>query len=128
MGDELLERYLIFTSSYFEFVKLKSFFEKVNAPVNCSLIQAEFISEHTKKPKVQSRISRFNSREFRFMVITERAYYFEICQIKRIEHVLFYSLPRNSWIYRRLVESLVEPKSTRLLMQPNFQAPAISIA
>lgn len=33
LADELFERCVIFTSSYFEFVKLKAFFEKINAPV-----------------------------------------------------------------------------------------------
>jgi hypothetical protein len=64
-----MERIVFFTSSYFEFVKLKAFMEKVNAP-------AAFISENTKKPKVQSRMAQFNAKKVRFLVITERAYYF----------------------------------------------------
>jgi superfamily II DNA/RNA helicase len=68
-GNELQTKFLIFTSNPFEFVKVKSHLQKVNA-------DADFISEHTPKNKTQSRIARFNNGQYRILLLSERAYYF----------------------------------------------------
>lgn len=91
-----MKKVVIFTKSYFEFIKVKEFLVRVNA-------SADFISEHTKKPKVQSRVAAFNSGKIRTLLITERAYYYGICQIKKLQHLYFYSLPKNSFIYFELL-------------------------
>lgn len=60
---------VIFVSSYFEYVKLKTFLQRVNA-------SAEYVCEHTSKNKVQSRIAKFNTDQFRILLMTERSFYF----------------------------------------------------
>ncbi len=38
--------------------------------------------------------------------MTERAYYFDICQVKKFHHVYFYSLPKNSFIFEEIVSNI----------------------
>jgi len=44
-------------------------------------------------------LARFNNGQYRILLTTERAFYFEICQVKKFNSVYFYSLPKNSFIY-----------------------------
>ena len=36
------------------------------------------ISEYTDKKKIQSRLSKFNKKEIPYLLISERAYYFNL--------------------------------------------------
>lgn len=78
---------------------------------------ADFISEHTKKPKVQSKISNFNADKFRILLLTERAYYYGVCQIKKLQHLYFYSLPRNSFIYFELISEIFKQRNLYYLLR-----------
>lgn len=51
-------------------------------------------------------MAKFNNGQFRILLVTERAYYFEVCQIKKFHHLYFYSLPKNSFVFEELVASL----------------------
>ena len=95
-NNDNLNKVVIFVKSYFEFVRLKEFVSRVNASAEC-------ISEHTKKAKVQQRIHHFNTNKARILLLSERAFYYEICQIKKLQHIYFYSLPTNSSIYEALL-------------------------
>lgn len=44
-------------------------------------------------------------------MLTERAYYYGICQIKKLQHLYFYSLPRNSFIYFELVSEIFKQRT-----------------
>ena len=103
-NQDAMRKVVIFVNSYFEFAKMKAFLERVNASAEC-------ISEHTKKEKVQSRLARFNGGSFRILLMTERAYYFEVCQVKRFNFLYCYSLPKNSFVYRELLSSMAHKES-----------------
>lgn len=70
------------------------------------LTQAQYICEHTSANKVQSRIAKFNNGEYRILLMTERSYYFDVCQIQKFHHLYFYSLPKNAFIFQNLAQSL----------------------
>ena len=42
------------------------------------------------------------------LLVTERAYYFEVCKVKKFNHIYFYSLPKNIFIYEELLSSFNE--------------------
>lgn len=90
---------VIFVNNYFEFVKLKSHFKKANSPV-------AFISEYTERYKVKTKLKNFNSGVYQYILISERAHYFRICNVRRYEHLFFYSPPNNSPIFAELVGRL----------------------
>ena len=91
-----MDKVVIFVRSYFEFVRMKEFLARVNASAEC-------ISEHTKRPDVQKKIAQFNTSQSRILLLSERAYYYGICQIKKMQHLYLYSLPRNAFIYQELL-------------------------
>lgn len=41
-------------------------------------------------------------------MITERAYYFSIARPKRFRHVIFFSLPQNSWIFEDIMDTFLD--------------------
>jgi len=63
------------------------------------------ICEYTKKKRMQSLLSRFNSDQAPVVLFSERAYYFDLCRIKNMRHILFYSLPQNAGVYKELLAS-----------------------
>ncbi|CAD8174510.1 unnamed protein product [Paramecium octaurelia] len=90
---------LIFVQSYFDFVALKGHFKRINS--NC-----ECVSEYTKKSKVQSIISKFKDGRIQYIMMTERAYFFEIIQLRSMKNIIFYQLPQHSIIYKQLIQSI----------------------
>ncbi|CAD8087003.1 unnamed protein product [Paramecium sonneborni] len=93
------QKTLIFVQSYFDFVALKGHFKRINS--NC-----ECVSEYTKKNKVQSIISKFKDGRIQYILITERAYFFEIIQLRQMKNIVFYQLPQHSIIYKQLIQSI----------------------
>lgn len=37
-----------------------------------------FVSEYTERQKAQSRVAQFKNGKFKFLLMTERAYYFSV--------------------------------------------------
>lgn len=115
-----MNKIVIFVRSYFEFVKIKEFLLRVNASAEC-------ISEHTKKPKVQSRVAGFNAGKFRILLLSERAYYYSICQIKKMQHLYFYSLPTNSFIYHELLSEVTKDRNFVLISDSYIRNKIVAI-
>lgn len=69
--NEALEKSLIFVSDYLEFLRLKDHFKKINSPVGC-------VCEYTKRAKIQSTMAKYNGGTFKYLLITERAFYFDM--------------------------------------------------
>lgn len=67
------KRTLIFVSSYYEFLRLKQYFAKTEVDSYVSLV-----SEYSAKKKVQQALTRFNRGDTPFLLLTERAYYFNM--------------------------------------------------
>lgn len=60
-------------------------------------------------------MSRFNNGGFRILLLTERAYYFGLCQIKKQKHVYFYSLPKNGFIFKDMIESIENDEENKIV-------------
>ena len=41
-------------------------------------------------------------------MITERAYYFDIARPRRFRHLIFFSLPQNTWIFEEVMETFLD--------------------
>lgn len=98
-NKEEMDRSVIFVSSYFEYLKLKSMFVKQNAPVFG-------ICEYSKKRDVQKRISLFRNNTLPYLMQTERAYFFDVGSVRGMKNILFYSLPKNAFIYQEMISYL----------------------
>ncbi|KAL4434767.1 hypothetical protein ABPG74_017187 [Tetrahymena malaccensis] len=104
-NKEEMDGSVIFVSSYFEYIKLKSMFVKQNAPVFG-------ICEYTKKRDVQKRIAQFKNGTLPYLMQTERAYFFDVGSIRGMKNILFFSLPKNSYIYQEML-SYLHPQSLK---------------
>lgn len=93
------DKSLIIVSNYFAYQELKLFFQEENSPVG-------FISEHTARNKIQSAFARFNSGDRNYLMVTERALYYDICEPKRYKNLIFYNLPLFSEVFDSLVNEL----------------------
>jgi len=47
--------------------------------------------------------------------LTERAYYFELCQIKKQKHIYFYSLPKNAFIFKDMIENVENDDENKIV-------------
>lgn len=110
------KRSVIFVSSYYEYLRLQVYFKKTECKdVVC-------VSEYTTKGKLQRALTKWNRGDIAFLLLTERAYYFNMyfvicllltylyninrCPLKRAFHLYFYSLPKNTYIYKELILDL----------------------
>lgn len=90
---------LIFASSYFEYVKLRSALKKSGAFFLS-------ISEYTKERVIKRRLKKLNKKEFFYLLVSERAYFFGILEAVKFEHLIFFSPPKNTWIFDELIKGL----------------------
>jgi hypothetical protein len=95
------DRSIIVVSSFSEFKKLKEIFKEKGSPCG-------YISEHSTKQKVQSVIAKFNSGSKKHILITERAIYFNILKPRRFKHLIFFSIPKFTWVFEDLMETLLD--------------------
>ncbi|KAG0446993.1 hypothetical protein HPP92_028565 [Vanilla planifolia] len=90
---------MIFTSSYFEFVRIRNFLKSQNASF-CLL------SEYTKQSDVsRSRLWFFEGRR-KIMLYTERAHFYHRYKIRGIKNLVIYSLPERKEFYTEMVNML----------------------
>ena len=50
----------------------------------------------------------FNEKSLSFILVTEKAHFFNICTAKKYLNVFFYSLPHNAGIFRYYTENLLQ--------------------
>ena len=55
---------------------------------------------------MQKTVQKFNEKSLEFLLLTEKAHFFNICTAKKFLNVIFYSLPHNAPIFRYYVDSL----------------------
>lgn len=101
---DTMHKMVIFCNSYFEFVKLKAHFKKVNSPV-------AFISEYTELYKVKTKIANYRRGVYQYILISERAHFYRICNVRDFEHIFFYSPPNNPAIFSEQSKKLLEEES-----------------
>ena len=107
--NELYHNSIIFVNSYLLYKRLQKYLKEKHSPVG-------FISEHTPKNKVQSNFARFNNGEHKYLLVTERALHFKVCEPKRYKHIIFYNLPFSQQTFDGLIEDLEDDKDNQLVV------------
>lgn len=102
-NESLLYHTLIFTSSYFDFVKLKWFFKIKNSDVT-------FLHEHMEDVEALKARNWFEYEWSRFLLISERALVFNKVDLWYVKNIIFYTLPESTEITWRLL-SLLNPEA-----------------
>jgi len=85
--SDLRYRTLIFVPSYFDFVRLRNWFDKE------SFMDFAEICEYTKYNKMASARDKFFHGEHHFLLYTERAHFYKRFAIKGLRHLIFYQPP-----------------------------------
>jgi len=92
---------IIFISSTFDYLRLKSFFKKKSKSV-C------YISEDTDKKDWQRNRLYFENGKYKFLLYNERAHVYKKINLKFAKNIFFYSLPEDPKIFNDLIH-LIDP-------------------
>ena len=92
---------IIFVSSTFDYMILKSFFKKKSKSV-C------FISEDTDKRDWQRNRIFFEQGKYKFLLYDERAHVYKKINLKFAKNIFFYSLPEDPKIFNEMIH-LIDP-------------------
>ena len=92
---------IIFVSSTFDYMILKSFFKKKSKSV-C------FISEDTDKRDWQRNRLFFEQGKYKFLLYDERAHVYKKINLKFAKNIFFYSLPEDPMIFNEMIH-LIDP-------------------
>ena len=92
---------IIFVSSTFDYMILKSFFKKKSKSV-C------FISEDTDKRDWQRNRLFFEQGKYKFLLYDERAHFYKKINLKFAKNIFFYSLPEAPKIFNEMIH-LIDP-------------------
>lgn len=107
--EESLVGSLLVVNDYLQYKHLKKYFKEKSSPVG-------YISEHSPKSKVQSVFAKFNTRKNKYILITERALYFQICEPKKFEALIFIGLPYNLRMFEGLLEELLKAQKPKMVV------------
>ena len=92
---------IIFISSTFDYLRLKSFFKQKSKAV-C------FIDENTDKRDWQRNRLFFEQGKYKFLLYNERGHFFKKINLKFAKNIFFYSLPEDPKIFYEMIE-LIDP-------------------
>ena len=92
---------IIFVSSTFDYLMLKSFFKKKSKSV-C------FISEDTDKRDWQRNRLFFEQGKYKFLLYDERGHFYKKINLKFAKNIFFYSLPEDPKIFNEMIH-LIDP-------------------
>jgi U3 small nucleolar RNA-associated protein 25 len=108
--DENLSPYtILFCSSYFEFVRLRSFLkEKSN--------EVAYISEYSTQAEVQRNRAHYESGRRKYLLVTERVLFFSIANLRFLRNIIFYSLPESPKIFTLLMD-LSSPRGGEFILK-----------
>lgn len=90
---------MIFISSYFEFVRVRSFLKSQDASM-CLL------GEYTKQSDISRARVWFFQGKRKIMLYTERAHFYRRYKIRGIQNLIIYSLPERKEFYPEIVNML----------------------
>lgn len=107
--DENLVGSLLIVNDYLQYKQLKKYFKEKSSPVG-------YISEHSPKSKVQSVFAKFNIQKNKYILITERALHFQICEPKKFEALIFIGMPYNLRIFEGLLEELLKAQKPKMMI------------
>lgn len=97
--DVLPSPAVVFCSSYFEFVRLKNWFETEEPGVVA-------ISEYTSKSDRQRYLSYVQNDTSKAVLLTERLLYFRHTNVKAAKAIVLYSLPLHPNIYEEMAKHM----------------------
>ena len=92
---------IIFISSTFDYLRLKSFFKQKSKSV-C------YISEDTDKKDWQRNRLYFENGKYKFLLYNERAHIYKKINLKFAKNIFFYSLPEDPKVFNDLIH-LIDP-------------------
>lgn len=92
---------IIFISSSFDYLRLKSFFKQKSKSV-C------YISEDTDKKDWQRNRLYFENGKYKFLLYNERAHVYKKINLRFAKNIFFYSLPEDPKIFNEMIH-LIDP-------------------
>ncbi|XP_068729178.1 U3 small nucleolar RNA-associated protein 25 homolog isoform X2 [Montipora capricornis] len=95
----------IFVPSYFDFVRLRNYFKR--EAIDCAQI-----SEYSQHKEIQRARTFFKQGRRRFLLFTERFYFFYRYRIKGMKNIIFYELPHYSKFYSDILNCVGTRKRT----------------
>ncbi|XP_044488167.1 U3 small nucleolar RNA-associated protein 25 [Mangifera indica] len=97
--DSIQGGIMLFTSSYFEFVRLRNFLKSQNASF-CLL------GDYTEASDISRARVWFFEGKRKIMLYTERAHFYHRYKIRGIQNLIMYSLPERKEFYPEIVNML----------------------
>ncbi|CAI5534735.1 unnamed protein product [Closterium sp. Naga37s-1] len=107
LRDSVQGGVLVYTQSYFEFVRLRNFFKQEN-------LSFCLLSEYTDERNVHRARAWFFQNRRRIMLYSERSHFYHRYRIRGIREVIFYSLPCYPHFYAEFLNPLIGG-TTRLI-------------
>ncbi|CAI5943671.1 unnamed protein product [Closterium sp. NIES-64] len=99
LRDSVQGGVLVYTQSYFEFVRLRNFFKQEN-------LSFCLLSEYTDERNVHRARAWFFQNRRRIMLYSERSHFYHRYRIRGIREVVFYSLPCYPHFYAEILNLL----------------------
>ncbi|KAJ9457442.1 U3 small nucleolar RNA-associated protein 25 [Diplonema papillatum] len=93
---------IVFIPSYFDYTRVRNFFESVDRDSFCELC------EYTPVKEMHHAIKEFTSKKRSFLLMTERFYFFRRFFISGVKSIIFYQLPQCPWFYHELVNNITD--------------------
>lgn len=101
--ESIGEKTIIFVSSYFDFLRLRSFYQKA---LNTNIF---FVSEYTKRGeenRIRKQFGDQTNEQVMYLVMTERHYFYQRIRYMGAHRVVFYSLPMHKEYYVEILNWL----------------------
>eukprot|EP01060_Flectonema_neradi_P014185 TRINITY_DN2089_c1_g1_i1.p1 TRINITY_DN2089_c1_g1~~TRINITY_DN2089_c1_g1_i1.p1 ORF type:complete len:679 (+),score=124.05 TRINITY_DN2089_c1_g1_i1:37-2037(+) len=100
---------IIVVPSYFDYTRLRGFFESVDRDSFCELC------EYTPPKEMHWNIKEFTTRKRSFLLMTERFYFFRRYVVQQAKSVIFYQLPHCTWFYHEIANNIRSESSPTVL-------------
>ena len=90
---------MIVVPSYGDFLRLRNHFQSKH-------YNYVALSEYTTTSNVSRHRSNFYHGRVKYLIMTERFYYYRRYRIRGVGHIVFYALPQYNWCYEELVNAM----------------------
>ena len=110
---------MIFISCYFDWLRIKSEFDRQD-------VDYESLTEYTTPPNVTRIRGWFFNGQIRFLLVTERFFFYNRYKIRGAKRVIFYSLPEFPSIFTLVSQSL-SLEEVKELQENEKETPLITV-